>query len=1008
MALIIREFLKLYGPLALAIVLASLWFLHSRDLEHLNAVRLRQPLILEREAAIIDRAVNGLAADARLLARLAADRLDGLPGPALERIFSDFARTRPHSLMVRFIDNRGMERVRVDQAWSGPVVAPSELLQDKGERYYVREALRIDPGSVFVSDFDLNVEQGRIEVPHRPTLRFASPVVDAGGSVVGAVVINYDGRHLLDQVKRAGASGEGLTLLCDARGFWIIGPATDEEWGRDLGRPDATMAVRFPEAWRAVAGQEEGQTHTPEGLFSFVSIHVAQDADGPGAADWRLMTWVPPAVLSLPWATPFTGLAVLFLLTLVPGCWFLASYRVRQAEVEARLRESEARTLAISRSAQDAVVMIDDQGRVTFWNPAAERLFGYPAGEIMGRRLHSLLAPEEMRARAEAGMAGFARSGRGHVVGRVVELDALRRDGSTVPVEVGVASVQLDGRWYAVGTLRDMTRRKRYEAALRRSEETSRTLLNAPDHVAMLIEPNGSIAAINETGARLYGQEAEAMIGRTLFEFLSGERAEALRTILREIIEQARPSRFEATRDGRRYLASVYPVTGPDGAVEQVAIFARDITEQRLAQAALQRSEQRFRDVSAAVGEFIWETDADGIYTFVTDDVFSVLGRTAEELLGRSPAVFIAPDQTDDFVRWQTDVYARREPFSKVELRCVTRDGRTVWLQSSGVPYRDEEGRFGGYRGADMDISERKRAEEIIKASERKLRALAESAYDAIVMIDGNARVSFWNPAAERLFGFAEDEAMGRAITDLITPPELREKTLMTLRQLAGGDGPPSLGTLQETEAVRKDGTRLPVERSVSSFRLGGAWYAVATIRDITERKTTEARLRELATTDSLTGLYNRRRFMELAEREFVRSRRYQGALTMLMMDIDHFKRVNDTHGHDVGDEVLRELAHISRVTLREPDVLGRLGGEEFGVLLPETDAAAALEVAERLRRAIEDASMVTAAGEMRITVSIGAAASDADADSVATLLKRADVALYAAKEAGRNRVVAG
>jgi len=754
--------------------------------------------------------------------------------------------------------------------------------------------------------------------------------------------------------------------------------------------------------------QGDGQVSTPEGLFTFVTIGFAPDTGDAETGNWRLMTWIPLAALSLPWATPFTGLAVLFLLTLVPGCWFLASYRVRQAEVEARLRESEERTLAISRSAQDAVVMIDDQDRVTFWNPAAEKLFGYPADEIMGQRLHSLLVPEAMRARAEAGMAGFARSGRGPVVGQVVELDALRRDGSTVPVEVGVASVQLGGRWYAVGTLRDMTRRRRYEAALRRSEETSRTLLNAPDHVAMLIEPNGGIAAINETGARLYGQEVEAMIGRTLFEFLSEERAEALRSILREIMDQARPSRFEAMREGRRYLASVYPVTGPDGAVERVAIFARDITEQRLAQAALQRSEQRFRDVSAAVGEFIWETGIDGTYTFVTDDAFAVLGHTAEELLGRSPAVFIAPDQAADFVRWRTDLYARREPFSKIELRCVTRDGDTVWLQSSGVPYRDEEGRFAGYRGADMDISERKRAEETIKTSERKLRALAEAAYDAIVMIDGQGRVSFWNPAAERLFGFAEEEAMGRPITELITPPELRDKTLTALRQLAEGEGPPSLGTLQETEAVRKDGTRLPVERSVSPFRLGGAWYAVATIRDITERKATEARLRELATTDSLTGLCNRRRFMELAEREFVRSRRYQGALTMLMMDIDHFKRVNDTHGHDVGDEVLRELARISRAALREPDVLGRLGGEEFGVLLPETDAGAALEVAERLRRAIEDAPMATAVGEMRITVSIGAATSDADADSVATLLKRADVALYAAKEAGRNRVVAG
>jgi diguanylate cyclase (GGDEF)-like protein/PAS domain S-box-containing protein len=1020
MARKIREFLTLYGPLAIGIVIASLWFLHTRERDHFETVRHRQGIALDREASVADRVIAAHASDARFLARLTGHILDAPPPiparPALERTYADFAMSRPHFLQIRLLDRLGMEVVRVDQAWSGPVATPPHQLQDKGDRYYFKESIRANPGGVYLSDFDLNVEHGRIEIPHRPTLRLASPVTDGSGATTGVVVLNYDGNHLLDQIRNAGATDEGLTLLCDSDGFWMLGPSADEQWGRDLDRPETTMAVRFPEAWRAVSSGGAGQVRTAEGLFTFRTLAVAprtvlgqgRPPEGLPDTGWRIMTWVPPAALTPGPATAFTGLAVLFLLILIPGCWFLASYRVSQAEVEARLRESEERTLAISQSAQDAIIMIDDQDRVTYWNPAAERLLGYPADEIMGSRLHPLLVPEPLREEAEAGMARFADSGGGHVVGRVVELDALRRDGTTVPVEVAVSSVRLRGRWYAVGTLRDMTRRKRYEAALRRSEETSRTLLNAPDDVAMLIEPSGRVIAINETGARLYGHEPDAMIGRTVFDLMPRERAETLRGLLRKLMEQGQPERFEAERDGRLYHASAYPVTGPDGAVEQVAVFARDVTEQRLAQAALKRSEQRFRDVSAAVGEYIWETDASDVFTFVTDDVATVLGYAPADLLGRTPALLIAADQADDFLRWRADVYDRREPFSKVELRCATSDGRTVWLQSSGVPYFDDEGAFCGYRGADMDISDRKTAEDAIKASERKLRALAESVYDAIVMIDGRGRVSFWNPAAERLFGYSEQEASGRVVTELITPPELRDKTLTALRELAGGNGTTSLGTLQETEAVRKDGTRLPVERSVSGFRLGGEWYAVAAIRDITERKATEARLLELATTDGLTGLFNRRRFMELAEAELGRARRYRRPMTMLMMDIDHFKRVNDTHGHDVGDEVLRELARVSRAALREPDILGRLGGEEFGVLLPETADGPALEVAERLRRAIENTPIATAAGELRITVSIGAAASDTDGESVAGLLKRADVALYEAKQAGRNRVVTG
>lgn len=166
--------------------------------------------------------------------------------------------------------------------------------------------------------------------------------------------------------------------------------------------------------------------------------------------------------------------------------------------------------------------------------------------------------------------------------------------------------------------------------------------------------------------------------------------------------------------------------------------------------------------------------------------------------------------------------------------------------------------------------------------------------------------------------------------------------------------------------------------------------------------------MRELATTDSLTGLFNRRRFMELCDREYSRSLRYGRALSMFMMDIDHFKLVNDEHGHDVGDQVLRSISETAIMALRGADIIGRIGGEEFAVLLPETENGSALEVAERLRLSIERSSIETTAGSLNITVSIGVSSMAPDITSVDKLLKRADVALYDAKQSGRNRVVVG
>jgi len=182
----------------------------------------------------------------------------------------------------------------------------------------------------------------------------------------------------------------------------------------------------------------------------------------------------------------------------------------------------------------------------------------------------------------------------------------------------------------------------------------------------------------------------------------------------------------------------------------------------------------------------------------------------------------------------------------------------------------------------------------------------------------------------------------------------------------------------------------------------------IASYTDITERKRMEEELRRLATTDPLTGVNNRRRYSEISERELTRCKRYQHPLCVLMLDADHFKAVNDTYGHEAGDRVLKSLADACVKELRDVDVLGRFGGEEFTVTLPETTLATALEAAERLRVALAQTRVALDDGqEISFTVSIGASALKEQDETLADILNRADAALYTAKEEGRNRVVA-
>ena len=1005
----LTAFIKTFGPLALTYILVGAWFLNIQLGHHRQIVLQRQEAKVFQAARAIDLDMASYFADARFLSRLVQrtieDEHGGMELRELGRIFSDFSLSRPHYFQLRFLDMEGMEHLRVDRVLAGPAVIPREALQAKGHRYYFQKAVQAGRGEVYISDFDLNVEHGKVEVPHRPTLRFSCPVIGLDGNRLGVVVLNFDGTDLIGQVQAMAGNDEGAPLFCDSDGYWFLPPGGGTAWGRVLGFTNSTMANRFPKAWQYIRDKDSGQVTTPSGLFTFATVDIPTDALVPPAGmpakaqgrHWKIITRVSPEGLTLEWADTFILMTCLALLALGAGAWHFTRSRVSRSLAETRLRESEERLLAISQSAQDAIVLVDAEDRITYWNPAAEVMFGYKSDDVLGQEAHTFLTPGSLTSIAAP---------IGERKDRVTEIEVLHRDGHPIPVELSTSRFRLQDQWYAVGSMRNITRRRKNEIALKRSEKTARALLNAPTESAMLIAVSGTILSINETGAERLEQDPETLVGQSLLSLVEPERAERYRETLRTVLSSGMAAQFEDLHRHRRVLVNAYPIKDENGVVENVALFGRDVTEQHLAEAALRQSEQRFRDVSEAVGEYIWETDADGTFTFVTEDSVFVLGYTADELLGRALDSLVPEDLVDDFCTWQGDLVDRRESFNNVEFQVRTKEGKIIWLQVSGVPYFDEEENFLGYRGAAMDVTEQKEQQEAVKASERKLRALAESAYDGIIMIDTSGNVSFWNEAAEQIFGYEESEVLGKNIHDLVTPTEIRDHAKKGVALFASSGEGEIVNNIREVEAIRKDGSRFPVELSVSGFRLSSQWYAVGTVRDITERKATEEKLRELATTDGLTHLNNRRRFMELAEQELTRSKRYPHTLAAFMMDIDHFKRVNDTYGHGVGDEVLRALSVTATNALRDADILGRLGGEEFGVLLPETDADAALEVAERLRLSVEKNAIPTGAGELNITISIGVAVMDPERDTVESLFKKADVALYNAKDGGRNRSV--
>ena len=287
--------------------------------------------------------------------------------------------------------------------------------------------------------------------------------------------------------------------------------------------------------------------------------------------------------------------------------------------------------------------------------------------------------------------------------------------------------------------------------------------------------------------------------------------------------------------------------------------------------------------------------------------------------------------------------------------------------------------------------------------------ALVENTNDVIMVLDatplskGGPKIVYINPAFEKLMGYTADEVIGQN-PKILQGPGTDDKTRYKIRKAMRE------GTSIRTQILNYDKAGNELWLDINMVPLfdenGTLTYYAAIERDLTEHKKLQSHLESMATIDSLTGLANRQAFMQRAKNEFNRARRYARPLTVVMIDIDHFKAINDRYGHAAGDEVLRQAADICQSSLRGSDLMGRVGGEEFVLLLPDTPHTNAYHVAERMRVHLYETPIELENGTtLNVTASFGVASMNEDDSDFNAVLERADEAMYHAKHDGRNQV---
>ncbi|MEO8587213.1 MAG: PAS domain S-box protein [Acidobacteriota bacterium] len=508
----------------------------------------------------------------------------------LARAFLNFARSQRDLEQVRLLGSDGRERVRVNYREGHAAIVPDAELQDKSGRPYFRETIDLEPGAVYLSPIDLNVEGGIVSEPLTPTLRIATTVLDPAKGTRGVIVVNYLVRRALDGIKRAVVANPGSVVLVDDAGYFLLGRGPEEEWGSQLpGRAASRFGALFPEAWKVVQTKDDGTVRTARGLFAFRTVRASSVLGflARGDRHWKIVSVIPTDELRAA-ERRFLGVVAVIdglgLLLIGVVAFTVASRQVRMEEAESRashrLEEAEERYRLLFERSQAGVYRSSIDGHLLDCNDAFLRLFGFGTREeALARRTTSFYADVRDRAR---------------IVDRLLvekkavseEILFLRRDGSTrwILANMNLIAGAHGSPGLLEGTLIDVDERRRAVDALRASEIRTRALLDNMLGGLFVADLRGILELVNPAAERMFGYTSAELVGKHLVTVLSLPPAADSRVFIPEVLAKSLGKVTEL--EGRRkngetfpFELSLFQVDTPEG--RRIAGSLVDVTERR-------------------------------------------------------------------------------------------------------------------------------------------------------------------------------------------------------------------------------------------------------------------------------------------------------------------------------------------------------------------------------------------------------------------------------------------
>jgi diguanylate cyclase (GGDEF)-like protein/PAS domain S-box-containing protein len=670
-------------------------------------------------------------------------------------------------------------------------------------------------------------------------------------------------------------------------------------------------------------------------------------------------------------------------------------------ESEQAMRESEARYRLLVDHAPEAIVVFDaDEGRFVDANEYAEKLFGLERQQLLqvgAVERSPTLQPDGIPS-AQLARDYTLQALAGHP--QVYEWVLYDGFGREITCEVRLVRLPSGSRRLVRGSIADISERKRAErVAAAEREVFAQLTANAPlsevlASITRLVEPVGmgviQLAEVDHVG--ICDRQREAALAAGLHEAWS--------------------TPIKAAEGGTLGSLGVYraepglPGAADAAIVAHAAQLAGIAIERRLAEQALRGSEAKFRGLFESIAEGVYQSGKEGRLLSVNPAFISILGYGSAEELYALPSVALLYWNPADRAEFMRRVESEGE-IRNAEFCMRTRDGQQVVILENARAVRDAGDRITGYEGTIANITERKRAEQAIFAEKERAQVTLQSIGDAVISTDAEGRIEYINPVAETLTAWSLAEARGRPIGEVlnlvneITREPIENPLVCALGR--GETGPAA----DHSVLLTRTGQEVAIQESAAPIcdRQGRVIGAVIVFHDVTKERRLKRALSYQASHDALTGLINRREFDNRLHAAVLSAQRGEGAYALLYIDLDQFKVVNDTCGHQAGDRLLRDVTGLLQGRVRASDTIARLGGDEFGVLLEGCTPEQSARVADGVRQAIKEYRFIWGATTLSVGASVGVVQISAETESVAAVMSAADIACYAAKDEGRNRI---